>query len=52
VDALVAAGYNLLLENPQYQSLVWELNGRRPAPRPLNVELLEQRASSCDLLDL
>jgi CTP-dependent riboflavin kinase len=52
VDALIAAGYNLLLERPQYQRLVRELNGRMPQPRSLNVKLPEQRNSSFDLLDL
>jgi len=53
VDALIAAGYNLLLENPQYQSLVRELNGRLPEPRPLKIKPPERREDpSRDYLDI
>lgn len=42
VDALVTAGYNLLVENPDFRALVMELDGHLPASRPLKLEPARQ----------
>ena len=53
VDALIAAGRNLLVKNPEYQSLVRELGGTLPKPRPLVLKIEEkEQQEQPALLDL
>lgn len=51
VDALVAIGRNLLIENPEYRSLVEKLDGTLPRPRPLILKTEEKKEQPA-LIDL